>query len=67
MKIYIAAPLFNEMEIERNNSINDLLEVEGFETYLPQRDEVYFMTYGRKDFRIRKLENKFLHQTIIQF
>lgn len=38
MKIHIAVPLFNEMEVERNNSINAILEQEGFETYLPQRE-----------------------------
>lgn len=38
MKIYIAAPLFNEMELERNRRISELLESLGYETYLPQRD-----------------------------
>ena len=38
MKIYIAAPLFNEMELERNRQIKDLLQKLDFETYLPQED-----------------------------
>lgn len=38
MKIYIAAPLFNEMERERNKNINSLLKNMGFDTYLPQED-----------------------------
>lgn len=38
MKIYIAAPLFNEIELERNRKLNSFLKVLGFETYLPQED-----------------------------
>lgn len=38
MKVYIAGPLFNEMEQERNRRIRDLLENLGYETYLPQED-----------------------------
>ena len=38
MKIYIAAPLFNEMEIARNNGMRSFLNELGFETYLPQED-----------------------------
>lgn len=38
MKIYIAAPLFNEMELERNLKVAMMLEANGYETYLPQRD-----------------------------
>lgn len=38
MKIYVAAPLFNEMELKRNEEIAKLLEDLGFDTYLPQRD-----------------------------
>lgn len=37
-KIYIAGPLFNEMEIERNEKIDTLIRNIGFDTYLPQRD-----------------------------
>ncbi|MBU3127607.1 nucleoside 2-deoxyribosyltransferase [Clostridium tagluense] len=38
MKIYIAAPLFNEMELKRNQEIAYIIEELGFDTYLPQRD-----------------------------
>lgn len=38
MKVYIAAPLFNEMERERNLRIDDLVQSLGYVTYLPQRD-----------------------------
>jgi nucleoside 2-deoxyribosyltransferase len=38
MKIYIAAPLFNETELERNRLMRDFLHRLGFETYLPQED-----------------------------
>ena len=36
MKIYLAAPLFNESEIERNKKVKDFLENLGYEVYLPQ-------------------------------
>ena len=38
MKIYIAAPLFNESELERNLKIRDFLKELGYDTYLPQED-----------------------------
>lgn len=38
MKIYIAGPLFNEMERERNEAVASLIEATGHTTYLPQRD-----------------------------
>lgn len=34
--IYIAAPLFNEMERKRNVQIKEVLEKEGFNVHLPQ-------------------------------
>lgn len=58
MKIYMAAPLFNEMEIERNNSINDLLESEGFETYLPQRDGGLFYDLRQKGFSDKQIKEQ---------
>jgi nucleoside 2-deoxyribosyltransferase len=38
MKVYIAAPLFNEIEIERNRALRDFLHTLNYETYLPQED-----------------------------
>lgn len=38
MKIYLAAPLFNEMELKRNLQICSFIEKQGFTVYLPQRD-----------------------------
>ena len=38
MKIYIAAPLFNEIEKTRNIVLRDLLKDLGHEAYLPQED-----------------------------
>lgn len=35
-KIYFAAPLFNEMELERNRKYTDILRKLGYEVYLPQ-------------------------------
>lgn len=58
MKIYIAAPLFNEMEIERNNSINQILEQEGFETYLPQRDGGLFYDLRQRGFSDKEIKEQ---------
>ena len=38
MLIYIAAPLFNAMEKNFNQHIDELVVAQGFKTYLPQRD-----------------------------
>lgn len=38
MKIYYAAPLFNEEELEKNSKMKKILEKEGFEVMLPQED-----------------------------
>ncbi len=37
-KIYFAAPLFNEMELKRNEEYTKLLEKWGYNVYLPQRE-----------------------------
>ena len=58
MKIYIAAPLFNEMEVERNNSINEILEQEGFETYLPQRDGGLFYDLRQSGFSDKEIKEQ---------
>lgn len=58
MKIYIAAPLFNEMEIERNNSINEILEQEGFATYLPQRDGGLFYDLRQRGFSDKEIKEQ---------
>lgn len=50
MKVYIAAPLFNQMEIERNYTISSYLEKNGFETYLPQRDGGLFYDLRQKGY-----------------
>jgi len=38
MRIYIAAPLFSEAELEFNKKLDKYLTNLGFETFLPQRD-----------------------------
>ena len=50
MKIYIAGPLFNQMETERNYTISSFLEKNGFETYLPQRDGGLFYDLRQKGY-----------------
>ena len=37
-KIYLAAPLFNEMELKRNVEIRNILVNKGYNVYLPQED-----------------------------
>ena len=37
-KIYIAAPLFNEMELKRNEEIKEYLKKLGYNVYLPQEE-----------------------------
>lgn len=58
MKIYIAAPLFNEMELERNLSINYILEQEGFKTYLPQRDGGLFYDLQKKGYSEKEIKTQ---------
>ncbi|MCL2562602.1 MAG: nucleoside 2-deoxyribosyltransferase [Oscillospiraceae bacterium] len=36
--IYLAAPLFNDMEKQRNEALHTTLRKSGFHTYLPQTD-----------------------------
>lgn len=36
MKIYYAAPLFNDMELKRNSEMKKWLVDRGYEVYLPQ-------------------------------
>ena len=36
MKIYYAAPLFNDMELKKNTEMKQWLENRGYEVYLPQ-------------------------------
>lgn len=38
MRVYIAAPLFNESELERNRQLRDFVRELGHETFLPQKD-----------------------------
>ena len=58
MNIYIAGPLFNEMEIRRNQEVSDLLECEGFKTYLPQRDGGLFYDLKKKGYSIDTIKSQ---------
>ena len=48
--VYIGAPLFNEMERERNRKLKEFLEHLGFTTYLPQEDAGVAYDLIQKDF-----------------
>ena len=55
--IYIAGPLFNEMERKRNAELDAILQDNGFDTYLPQRDGGEFakeLAAGERPEAIRK-------------
>ena len=65
-KIYFAAPLFNEMELRRNEEYTKLLEEWGYEVYLPQR-EAGLSAQILKDESKDKLEiNKKIFNTDLQ-
>jgi nucleoside 2-deoxyribosyltransferase len=58
MNIYIAGPLFNQMETERNQEIAELLEAEDFQTYLPQRDGGLFYDFRNQGFIDSEIRNR---------
>ncbi len=58
MKIYIAAPLFNEMELKRNLSIDKVLKGEGFKTYLPQRDGGLFYDFKNQEDQVSEIRKQ---------
>lgn len=65
-KIYFAAPLFNEMELRRNEEYTKLLEEWGYKVYLPQR-EAGLSAQILKDDKNDKLEtNKRIFNTDLQ-
>lgn len=65
-KIYFAAPLFNEMELKRNEEYTELLEGWGYKVYLPQR-EAGLSAQILKDEKMDKLEtNKRIFNTDLQ-
>jgi len=51
--IYIAAPLFNDIERSRNHEFTISLEKEDFKVYLPQRDGGLFYEYIEQGFSIQ--------------
>lgn len=65
-KNLFAAPLFNEMELKRNEEYTNLLEQWGYEVYLPQR-EAGLSAQILKDEKNDKLEtNKRIFNTDLQ-
>jgi nucleoside 2-deoxyribosyltransferase len=58
MRIYIAAPLFNESERTRNQVLRDTLKALGHETYLPQEDGDIAFDEITKGADIRKTRQK---------
>lgn len=64
--IYFAAPLFNEMELKRNEEYTEIIEKWGHKVYLPQR-EAGLSAQILKDKNKNKLEiNKEIFNTDLQ-
>lgn len=65
-KIYFAAPLFNEMELKRNEAYTKMFEEWGYSVYLPQR-EAGLSAQILQDATMDKLEvNKRIFQTDVE-
>jgi len=64
MNIYLAAPLFNEMERERNQKFTDFLEKENHQVYLPQRDGGLFYELIKKGYSIKDVRKHLFNKDI---
>ena len=53
--VYIAAPLFNEIEWKRNNNIKTFIESLGFEVHLPQDKTGRFSDLSKRSNDLNKL------------
>lgn len=63
-KIYLAQPLFNEMERRRNQEGCDVVESYGYRTFLPQRDEGVQSDFHNEDEEkdmFGKVADRFFH------
>lgn len=64
MKLYIAGPLFNEMERRRNEEIASMIEAVGIVTYLPQRDGGVFSDEVKNGVGINSLKKEIFYKDI---
>ncbi len=64
MKLYIAGPLFNEMERSRNEEIASMLEAVGIVTYLPQRDGGVFSDEIQSSTKVNSLKKEIFDKDI---
>ena len=64
MNIYLAAPLFNEMERARNLSFTDILEKENLKVYLPQRDGGLSYNYVKEGYSIKEARKHIFNKDI---
>lgn len=64
MRVYIAGPLFNEMERSRNEEIAFLLEGLGHTTYLPQRDGGVFSEMVKRGVEVKEARSHILREDI---
>ncbi|MFZ5391986.1 MAG: nucleoside 2-deoxyribosyltransferase [Patescibacteria group bacterium] len=62
MKIYFAAPLFNEAECHYNLSVTEKLEKIGYNVFLPQRDGIMDDTYDDPSPANRLSQEKKYHE-----
>ena len=66
MKIYIAAPLFNEIEKARNAELKALLKGFGHEVYLPQEDGGIAFDILKSDSNIVKVRKQVFENDVIE-
>ncbi len=64
MKLYIAVPLFNEMERSRNEEITSMIEVAGIDTYLPQRDGGVFSQMLERGMNIEQVRHQIFKEDV---
>ncbi len=64
MKIYIAGPLFNEMERSRNEEMASVVEAVGIATYLPQRDGGVFSQMLEKGMNIEEVRQRIFKEDV---
>ena len=62
--VYIGAPLFNEMERERNRKVKEFLEHLGFDTYLPQEKAGVSFDFVQKGFDKNQVRRKIFNSDI---
>lgn len=64
MNIYLAAPLFNDMERDRNLRVTNFLEKRDFKVYLPQRDGGLFYELIKEGYSIKDIRKQIFNKDV---